>query len=256
MLEAVWENSYSRSLGKAYRKTDSPQHESFSKKLSDTNDAGYRSAYDAAPTTAFGKQYTHLQMGDTGLAQLLAGLPDKHPNKALFLAHNNITDQGLLLLAKQLQTDQIIQHLILSNNNIQVSEFAKAGMSDLLKINRTIGWLVFGHNNIHDQGLKNLGLALKENSSVKHLVLSQNAFSDDGFCFLLDCVIDHPTLESIFVAGNQLSDACLQPLASFMKRSAFIKRIDIRGINATASQLTKAQFQAKQHSVRLLFSDN
>ena len=39
-----------------------------------------------------------------------------------------------------------IKHFILSHNKIQFNEFAKAGLADLLKINRHIGWLVLNNN--------------------------------------------------------------------------------------------------------------
>jgi hypothetical protein len=236
MLEAIWENSSERRIGKAQR-LEPNSSDTFKMELKETTKPLYSNQFDDAPQTTFGKHYTQLNMGDHGLNTLLSQLSGNHANKALFLAYNNISDQGLVKLAQQLKNDQIIQHLILSHNSIQISEFAKAALSDLLKINRTIGWLVFGYNNIHDQGLKNLTQALQENKSVKHLVLTENKFSDDSFCFLLDNLHKHPNLESLFVAGNNISEACLSSLKSFIENSKTIKRIDVRGIKATTTQI-------------------
>ena len=253
MLEAVWENSNNKLFGKKI-----PQEKSvpdlFLKTLNEYSEKSYQNKFDNPPSTAFGNQYSNLLMGDEGISRLLSQLKPGHSNKALFLSQNNITDKGLTLLAQQLKKDQMVQHLILSKNKITISEFAKAAVMDMLKVNHTIGWLVFGKNLIHDPGLKHLAMALKKNKGVKHLVLSENEFSDEGLSFLLSCIVQHPKLESLFLAGNNLSDKSLIFLEKFILNSKTIKRIDIRGTNLSISNYFNCQNLSKKKGIKFLIS--
>ena len=145
----------------------------------------------------------------------------------MFLGHNHITDKGLTLITKKLQYDTTVKHLILSHNNIQVSEFAKQGLADLLKINRFIGWLVLNHNNIEDIGAKHIGEALLENTGIKHLVLSHNNISDNGVKTLLNYLNQHKSLESIFLDGNPTTEKLIQIINEFKRNNPQIKRVII-----------------------------
>ena len=230
MLENIWNFDTHKQVGK-----QSLDHNSnlelanhsfsdlFQKESSDTREF-YR-----PPLSDYGFQFAHSSISDQDIPQLIKQLLPSKPQQALLLAHNHITDKGFVNLVSFLKHNTSIKHLILSHNDLTFNEFAKAGLADLLKVNRFIGWLVFNHNEIHDLGAKHLGLALAQNQAVKHLVLSHNYITDTGLADLLTGLNHHPTLESLFLANNQLSSESLPILMTFVEQQSCLKRLDISG---------------------------
>lgn len=204
------------------------------------------------PKSELGYQFAYSSLSDQDIPSIITMLSKLSPQKALFLAHNSISDHGFLKLVSYLKQTTSINHLILSHNSLQFSEFAKAGLADLLKVNRYIGWLVFNHNDISDIGAKHLAFALKHNKAVKHLVLSDNHITDTGVFDLLSNLNHHPTLESLFLANNHLTLASIPFLIDFVKTSKSLKRLDISGhFNTNHPSLTELKNQCELHGIRL-----
>ncbi|MBH37966.1 hypothetical protein CL658_02930 [bacterium] len=230
MLENIWNFANHKQVGSSShnhdRKCDLANHsfsDMFQKESSDTRE------FYSPPLSDYGFQFAYSSISDQDIPQLLKQFLQSTPQQALLLAHNHITDQGFMELVAFLKENTTIKHLILSHNALSFNEFAKAGLADLLKVNRFIGWLVFNHNDISDLGAKHLGLALAHNKSVKHLVLSHNYITDRGLTDLLAGLNHHPTLESLFLANNQLSLEALPLLMTFVAQQSCLKRLDISG---------------------------
>jgi len=174
-----------------------------------------------------GLKLTNKFISDINLEKHFKHLKGNNEHKAIFLGKNNITDIGFNKLSYELINKKSIEHLILSHNKIQFNEFAKAGLADLLKINRHIGWLVLNNNEIENKGAINLALALKENKTILHLILSNNKINDEGLKSLLNTLKDHPRIESLFIANNQFNSISINYLIDFIIKNKTIKRIDI-----------------------------
>ncbi len=209
--------------------------------------------YDTPPHSVFGHIHSNQNMGDDGLENLLTILPKHHNEKALFLRGNALSDHGFLKLCQQLKYDATVQHLILSNNCIVISEFAKAGVMDLLKTNHYIGWLVLNDNHIDDKGVSHLCDGLELNTGIKHLVLSDNLLTDDGVVCLSKTLQHHPSIRSLFIAGNTITDVSVSSLNSLMASSDTLERIDIRGHNLSHSGLLSLLDSSHRYSVRLIY---
>ena len=87
--------------------------------------------------------------------------------------------------------------------------------------------MVFNNNGIDDIGAKILAEGLLENTTVKHLVLSDNKISSDGIDALSESLKDHPTLESLFLQGNHLGTEGIQSLSRLLKHNQSLKRVNI-----------------------------
>ena len=192
MLENVWNFATNKQVGKQSLNHDTIANLadiSFSDMLDQESKDTQK--FDKPPLSDYGFQFAHSAIFDQDIMDLIKTMLTSQPQKALLLAHNHITDQGFMDLVPFLKQNTTIKHLILSHNALSFNEFAKAGLADLLKVNRFIGWLVFNHNDISDLGAKHLGLALANNKSVKHLVLSHNNITDQGLADLLPVSYTH-----------------------------------------------------------------
>jgi len=179
----------------------------------------------------FGELYTFMKINDDELRTMLIHLNVTNQNKALFLSHNKITDNGFSILAKKLKYNDTIEHLILSDNAIQLGLLVEESIIDLLKCNRKIKFFVLNNNNIDSTGAIHLGNALKNNTKVKHVVLENNKIGDYGFIYLLNQIKDSHQLESLVCAGNRLSDLSISFLINYIQKYNHLKLINIDGNN-------------------------
>ena len=223
MIETVWENTNNKKVEYALNKNNSNQL-NFSNLIKKNEEI---KKFYFPKKKELGPKLTNKFINDKNLSKQLTFFKTNHNYEALYLGKNNITDSGFNLLSKQFINDKSIKHFILSHNKIQFNEFAKAGLADLLKINRHIGWLVLNNNEIENKGARNLAIALKENQSIIHLILSNNKISDEGLKNLLNGLESHPKIESLFIANNNLTSLSISYVINFILNNKTIKRIDI-----------------------------
>ena len=67
-------------------------------------------------------------------------------------------------------------------------------------------------SNIGDNEAKIIALALRGNTSLERLYLSDNNIGDDGVIALAAAVKDHPSLEAFYISHNQFGDAGVEAL--------------------------------------------
>ncbi|RAP29769.1 hypothetical protein DID76_03895 [Candidatus Marinamargulisbacteria bacterium SCGC AG-414-C22] len=229
MIESVWEHSAQKQIGKKAIQLEENNHSRlFSDQLNTSLANDKEKKFDQPPATVYGPNFVNKQLNDTDISYVLKHFQPSHSHKVLFLSNNNLTDNGLIELINTLKHDTKIQHMILSHNHLCLTEFAKAALADLLKVNHYIGWLVLNGNNIGDEGAHVLGEALSENKGIKHLVLSNNNISDSGLKAILTHLTQHPTLESIYIANNKLTEAVYKDILTFIRTNKHIKRLDLR----------------------------
>lgn len=252
MIESIWENNIQKTIGK--QQIQQPIinfSESFSSTLTKEDS---KKPFHQPEKNEFGPNLSHNQLKDTDIEHIFKQINQFEKPKVLFLKNNHISDIGLKKILHSLQQNKTIQHLILSNNNICISEFCKAAIMDLLKVNHYIGWLVLNGNNINDEGAINLANSLKENKSVIHLILSENKITDKGLKVLLKNIENHPKLESLFLNNNQLTEKSLIDLEKFIYNSPKIKRIYIENIQTKQlNQLTPLKTLCKKRNIHLVY---
>ena len=230
MIESIYDNAIEKKLHQINLNNKKAQETSSFNSFFSMQNKDQKKEYQFPSDNDFGYQFTNQNISDKKISTLKFRYKSPHSNKAVFLGKNNITDIGFIELAKTIKHDKIIKHLILSHNSIRFNEFAKAGLADLLKINRHIGWLVLNNNEIDNRGATNLAAALINNQSVKHLVLSENKIQDDGLLAILKSLFNHPKIESLFVANNKITYKSTQAISDLISESKTLKRIDISAL--------------------------
>lgn len=249
MIETIWENTNNKKIPPPINSSEKEKI-NFSKLIPNTDE---NKQFHLPNNQIHGLKLTNKFISDKDLQKHFKQLKGNTEHKALFLGKNNITDIGFNTLSNELINNKSIQHLILSHNKIQFNEFAKAGLADLLKINRHIGWLVLNNNEIENKGAINLALALKENKSILHLILSNNKIKDEGLKGLLDTLKDHPRIESLFIANNQFNSISINYLIDFIIKNKTIRRIDITGnFEEKGEKLNQLKKIAATNNIRLI----
>ncbi|RAP31611.1 hypothetical protein DID78_00490 [Candidatus Marinamargulisbacteria bacterium SCGC AG-343-D04] len=249
MIEQVWGNSNQRVqqhvFSERYSEQDFSLHDS---------DQFHNSDYDSPPKNEFGFDFSHSTLGENNnLDSFLSSLKPSHSNTMFQFRDNAINDNGFVKLCNFLKNDTTVKHLILDQNQIIISEFAKAAVMDMLKVNHYIGWLVLSGNAISNIGAGYLAEALKDNTSLKHLILSDNDIGNEGITSLLISLKDHPTLESLFISGNPFDEGVFPELCTFISESRSLKRVDIRSLDLSASNLCHLLALCQKHCVRLMY---
>jgi hypothetical protein len=188
--------------------------------------------YPSTPKTVVGYKLPPHHSPDDALLQFSNSPSSVNQYDALFLGGHRFGSHSLSTLAQRLKQDHTVKHLILPNTHLNdhaiISEFAKAGLADLLKVNHTIGWLVLNGNLITDIGAKALADALHQNKGVKHLILSDNQIGDDGVIALAQLLKETTTLHSLFLQGNPFGCKALTALIIALPHAKSLKTLNLQ----------------------------
>ncbi|VDI66435.1 Hypothetical predicted protein [Mytilus galloprovincialis] len=123
--------------------------------------------------------------------------------KTLDLSHNQLSDQGGIILGKALASNETLQVLNLSWNNIR-----QPGIKSLfvgLKDNTTLQELDLSYNGIGDKGVESIAERLHELESLVHLDLSSNRIGQLGIGKLLKSVGHNKSLIELKLSKNPIT---------------------------------------------------
>lgn len=118
----------------------------------------------------------------------------------LNLSNNNINENFLNILCKNLIQNNTLEYLILNNNKISNIE----GINNLLKNNKTLKGLSLINNKIRN--LNGIDDALKKNNTLITLYLSKNPIGD--ITYLCEGLRKNKSLENIHLEECDISNIC------------------------------------------------
>ena len=110
------------------------------------------------------------------------------------------------------------------------SEKRKRIMDIKARLNRNDGGLVrlrLGSEGIDDSLLKMITGALPENIYLQHIMLQDNAITDAGLEALCQGLKYHPSIHTLWVGGNQISDHGARSVAELILQNPNIKDVNI-----------------------------
>ncbi|KAM3919056.1 NACHT, LRR and PYD domains-containing protein 3-like [Leptodactylus fuscus] len=145
----------------------------------------------------------------------------------LRLAYNKLPDTSCTHLASVIRTNQSLKILDLSNNRLSGPHFSDL-MDALSSPDCRIEEIRLAHNDLSDTSCTHLASLIRNNQSLKILVLSDNSLSGPHFSDLLaalsspDCRIDELRLASI-----SLPDTSCPQLASIIMNNQSLKILDL-----------------------------
>ncbi len=121
--------------------------------------------------------------------------------KSLNLRQNQLGDQGVLCLMNALKSNHTISELDLTCN--QVGPLGAQAIAEVLTLpNTSLKLLFLGENQLGDDGMETISMALKENTSVTYLDLQTNNISFIGAEALDETFRLNRTLTHVILDGN------------------------------------------------------
>ncbi|XP_048052028.1 NACHT, LRR and PYD domains-containing protein 12-like isoform X2 [Megalobrama amblycephala] len=171
---------------------------------------------------------TWNKIGDEGLTLLSDGLKDPHCKlEKLTLCRCNITDEGCAVLASALRSNSHLRELDLSNNIIGGEGLTL--LSDGLKDPHCkLEKLTLCRCNITDEGCAVLASALRSNSHLRELDLSNNIIGGEGLMLLSDGLKDpHCKLEKLKLDQCNITAEGCAALASAMRSNSHLRELNL-----------------------------
>jgi len=158
----------------------------------------------------------------------------------LDLTNNEITFEGVILLANALDNNSTLTELNLYNNRIN-DKGVRALAFELSINNSTLKKLNLGFNEITDDGAQHLAQMLKTNRTLTHLWLQKNHITNRGLELLAGMLARHNwSLELLSLASNKsISDSTVNALVDMLKLNQSLQKLDVDECNLTDLAETK-----------------
>ncbi|KAM3919816.1 NACHT, LRR and PYD domains-containing protein 12-like isoform 1-T1 [Leptodactylus fuscus] len=143
------------------------------------------------------------------------------------LADNDLPDTSCTQLASVIRNNQSLKILDLSNNRLSGPHFSDL-MAALSSPACRIEELHLADNNLPDTSCTQLASVIRNNQSLKKLVLSDNSLSGPDFSDLM-AALSSPDcrIQELHLAGNNLPDTSCTQLASVIRNNQSLKRLDL-----------------------------
>lgn len=167
--------------------------------------------------------------------------------------------KSIEVLTKSLQNSKDVLSLDLSNNHQSLGENAHPFLAQLLQKSKTLRTFAYGNNKIGNLGLdifilpaiplnfltalklhgneitdvgaKKLFIALKTNTSIRHLDLENNKLGDETATAFADCMQANITLSYVNLQHNQLSDEGAKAIRNMLRGNITLKHVLLFGNN-------------------------
>lgn len=174
---------------------------------------------------------TENKLGDNGATDLVQTLMQGSYNaslRELDLSHNQITSEGCIAVCRALvQTNVGLESLTLARNPVG-DQGAALGLAPLLAIHPNLQTLVVHRTELTDAGCKPLMESLRRNSSLVHLDVSLNPFTEATYISASDALKDNNTLRNLNLQVNcklKGSIAACQALLDMLKVNTSLQQI-------------------------------
>ncbi|XP_067260695.1 ribonuclease inhibitor-like isoform X6 [Chanodichthys erythropterus] len=171
---------------------------------------------------------TGNKIGDEGLTLLSDGLKDPHCKlETLRLSYCNITAEGCAALTSALRSNSHLRELDLSDNKIggEGLTLLSDGLKDLhCKLEK----LTLFDCNITTEGCAALTSALRSNSHLREVDLSENKIGDEGLTLLSDGLkYPHCKLEKLKLYDCNIADEGCAALTSALRSDSHLRELNL-----------------------------
>ena len=213
----------------------------------------------------------HLQHCKLEVNYLAKMLSENSTVRVLRLSNDDITNEGLDILAKGLCKNTTLETLTLKNvflcKNESPSKFT--GMTEMLAINDKLEELDLSDNPLGCVGVTWIAEALESNEGVKHLMLERTHCGDEGGAALAKMLGINKTLECLYRCAstyandsdsspqNNIGDERAIALADVLKEhNSSLKVLHLcRNTNITDKGLRKLTETAQKNKALTLYID-
>jgi Ran GTPase-activating protein (RanGAP) involved in mRNA processing and transport len=159
-------------------------------------------------------------LGETEIAVLSAHLAKYQPTvPAMFAGGKRITGRSIQEFAKHVLVGNAVNLQRIYLQNTRMSDCGAIALAQALLSNSTLTVLSLADCDITHEGAEKLADGLRRNSTMTRLDLKHNSIGDRGLRAIITAIHDppHPSLVSLNVGHNQISDYGLSTLTSFAR---------------------------------------
>jgi Ran GTPase-activating protein (RanGAP) involved in mRNA processing and transport len=160
--------------------------------------------------------------------------------KKLQLAHNKITSVGASIISEALKNNTTLEHLDLNGNRL--CDMGILALTKTFSLNSCkVYFLSLQIIGTTDEGAKYISEMLKTNKTVRYLLLGWNEITDRGVELLADVLTrQNTTLVSLRVDGHKLvSNKSVNSLVEMLKHNQTLNRLGIEKCNLSEKGIEK-----------------
>ena len=165
-----------------------------------------------------------VDISNEGMITLASGLAAVESLKSLYLAHNNIVDEGLKALTVVLSNNNNLEILSLSDNG-SFSEVGLRQLSDVIPTASNLKELDLSWNSINDEGLQALAVGLRKHRALERLNISSNTFGSEGLRAL--AAAELTSLRSLRLSNNAINDEALGVLVEGIENFVGLETLNL-----------------------------
>lgn len=147
---------------------------------------------------------SYMQLGDANVAKIAKALETNTKVTHLILIRNDITDEGMKSLATLLANNNTVRQLTLTGNKFTAE--GVRSLTDAIKDRKLASPLkefAIGHNNLGDDGFKHLhDLVMSGNISLERLFVDNSKVTNKSIQLLCYILTDNKTLKTLSVGHN------------------------------------------------------
>jgi len=164
----------------------------------------------------------------------------------LDLSNNQITSQGVSILASALHKNTTLKALSLLSNH--VCDKGIHSLAEALSVhNSTLTMLGLGSNEITDEGVKYVAQILRTNHTLIALTLQNNRIGSQGVELLMETLTRfNRKLEILNISSNTLiNDSCVDSVINMLTRNQTLKEFYMIKCSLSSISIRKIQQAAK-----------
>lgn len=168
--------------------------------------------------TSIALEMDNNNINDYGVKELI---PCFHNLTVVRLSVNQVTDDGVKVLAEELTKYKIIRFLGLYWN--QITDVGAQDVARIVEECPSLHTLKIGLNKLTSEGGKLLAQAIKKNKGFRDIGMWGNQIGDVGAVAFADALRNHPSIQEISLAANGISTVGGKSLAEALKDNSSLE---------------------------------
>lgn len=183
----------------------------------------------------------------TGNIRLL--FSGKGDSKNIDISYNNITDDGIKIIANHLKGDPRLRFLNLEGNGL-TSQGSASIINLISHPENKLNCIRIGHNNFGDEGAIPIIEALSNNRVLKKIGLNHINLSSKSLIAMSNLLLQNKTIEYLCLSDNSINLENLELFSKALAKNDHLTTLDISG-NRLEDQDTSLLFDALHHNRKL-----
>ncbi|KAM3928289.1 nucleotide-binding oligomerization domain-containing protein 1 [Leptodactylus fuscus] len=176
----------------------------------------------------FALELDNNNINDYGVKELI---PCFRKLTVVRLSVNQITDEGVKVLAEELTKHKIIKFLGLYKN--QISDYGARHVAQIIVECPLLNHLMLGYNQFTAEGGRHIGRALQKSTSIFHVGMWGNNIGDEGAQAFAEAIRNHSSLRDLSLACNNITSVGGVYIADALQHNKSVRTLWLTENNIT-----------------------